>query len=193
MVKYNWLNIDAQGEENMNITVYCGSSEGNDEIYMEKAKELGAWLAAHCLTLVYGGGKKGLMGVLANAVLANGGKVIGVIPEFLKTQEEVHERLSKLITVHTMAERKTQMLELGDAYIALPGGPGTLEEISEAIAAARLGRHEKPCILYNIQGCYDYLEKMFDHMVTAGFLNESGRDKARFVTSLQDIKQILQR
>lgn len=177
----------------MNITVYCGSSEGNDTIYTQKAKELGIWLAQHGITLVYGGGQKGLMGVLADAVLNSGGNVIGVIPEFLETVEEVHPNLPKLIVVKTMAERKTRMLELGDAYLALPGGPGTLEEISEAIAAARLGRHAKPCILYNVNGCYDYLEKMFDHMVSAGFLNESGRDKARFVTSLADIERILAR
>lgn len=177
----------------MNITVYCGSSDGNDTVYSQAAKELGAWLAARHVTLVYGGGKKGLMGILANAVLADGGNVIGVIPEFMKTEEEVHEGLPKLIVVDTMAERKERMLELGDAYIALPGGPGTLEEISEAIAAARLGRHGKPCILYNVNGCYDYLEKMFDHMVSAGFLNENGRDKARFVTSLKEIEQILLR
>lgn len=175
----------------MNITVYCGASTGNDPIYKQKASELGTWMAHHGLTLVYGGGRTGLMGKLADAVLANGGKAIGVIPEFLKTEEEAHTGLTQLITVDTMSQRKEKMLALGDAYIALPGGAGTLEEISEAIAAARLGRHAKPCILYNIQNCYDYLEKLFDHMVTAGFLNDASRDKARFVTSIEEIEKIL--
>lgn len=175
----------------MNITVYCGASTGSEPIYKQKASELGEWMAAHGITLVYGGGRTGLMGKLANAVLANGGKVIGVIPEFLKTAEEVHTGLTKLITVETMSQRKEIMLNLGDAFIALPGGAGTLEEISEAISAARLGRHAKPCMLYNIRGCYDHLEKLFDHMVKAGFLNQAGREKANFVTSIGAIEKIL--
>lgn len=124
----------------MNITVYCGASAGSEPIYEQKASELGQWLAAHGITLVYGGGRTGLMGKLANAVLANGGKAVGVIPEFLKTAEEVHTGLTRLITVDTMSQRKDTMLQMGDAFIALPGGAGTLEEIAEAISAARLGR-----------------------------------------------------
>lgn len=177
----------------MNITVYCGASAGSEPIYEQKASELGQWLAAHDITLVYGGGRTGLMGKLANAVLANGGKAIGVIPEFLKTAEEVHTGLTRLITVNTMSQRKDTMLQMGDAFIALPGGAGTLEEIAEAISAARLGRHAKPCILYNIHGCYDHLEKLFDHMVRAGFLNQAGREKANFVTSIEGIEKILRR
>lgn len=177
----------------MNITVYCGAKKGNNPIYEQKASELGVWMAMHGITLVYGGGQTGLMGTLANAVLANGGSVIGVIPEFLKTAEEVHPDITKLITVDTMSKRKEKMLELGDAYIALPGGSGTLEEITEAISAARLERRAKPCILYNICGCYDYLEKLFDHMVSAGFLTRPGRDKAMFVTSLAGIEKVLRR
>ncbi len=177
----------------MNITVYCGASAGNNEIYRRRADQLGAWLAQQRCTLVYGGGRTGLMGVLADAVLRQGGSVIGVIPAFLKAREEAHPGLTQLVTVDTMAERKEKMLELGDSYVALPGGPGTLEEITEAISAARLGRHAKPCLLYNINGCYDYLESLLDHMVTAGFLNQGGRAKARFVTSLHDIEAVLQR
>ena len=107
----------------MNITVYCGASAGSEPIYEQKASELGQWLAAHDITLVYGGGRTGLMGKLANAVLANGGKAVGVIPEFLKTAEEVHTSLTQLITVDTMSQRKDTMLQMGDAFIAPLAGP----------------------------------------------------------------------
>lgn len=171
----------------MNMTVYCGASAGKDPIFSQKASALGSWLAAHDITLVYGGGRTGLMGILADAVLEGGGSVIGVIPEFLKTPEEVHTSLTQLITVETMRQRKDTMLRLGDAFLALPGGAGTLEEIVEAISFARLGQHDKPCMLYNIGGYYDYLEKLFGHMEDRGFLTERVRKKAQFVTSIADI------
>lgn len=176
----------------MNITVYCGSCEGNNAKYRQAAAAWGEWLAAHHITLVYGGGSSGLMGILADAVLAAGGRVIGIIPVFMMDKENVHQNLTELQLVHTMAERKARMLELGDACIALPGGPGTLDEIAEAIALARLERHRKPCVFFNAGGYYEQVRDLFDHMVQAGFLSETGRDKIHFADSLQDIQTILQ-
>ena len=114
----------------MNITVYCGASLGNDSTYQAAAKKLGKWIADGQHTLVYGGGKLGLMGVVADTVLAHQGKVIGIIPQFLQDREVAHPNLTKTVIVESMSERKNKMIELGDAYIALPGGPGTLEEIA---------------------------------------------------------------
>lgn len=175
----------------MNITVYCGANAGNNHIYKTKAIELGTWIGTHHHTLIYGGGRTGLMGVIADAVLQNGGKAIGIIPTFLKTPEEAHTALTQLITVETMAERKTMMSSLGEAYIALPGGVGTLEEIAEVISAARLGLHHKSCIIYNINHIYSYLEKQLDIMVHERFLQPQGRQNVHFVTTLQEIMQLL--
>lgn len=175
----------------MNITVYCGASLGNKNIYRKKASELGAWIGTHRHTLVYGGGRTGLMGTVADAVLQTGGKAIGIIPTFLKTPEEAHTALTQLITVETMAERKARMLSLGDAYIALPGGLGTLEEIAEAISAARLGLHDNPCIIYNINNIYTYLKTQLDIMTDEGFLTTQGRSIVHVVDSLSQVESIL--
>lgn len=172
----------------MKLTVYCGANKGNIPACEKAAKELGAWMAASGIGLVYGGGKVGLMGILADAVLAGGGNATGVIPRFLKTAEQEHTGLTEMITVETMAERKGKMLALGDAYLALPGGPGTLEEISEAYSARRLRRHDKPCLIYNVEGCYDALENYFDEMVKNGFLSEKDRSLLCFVRNLEEIE-----
>lgn len=175
----------------MNLTVYCGANVGNSPAFRDGAAALGAWMVARQIRLVYGGGKVGLMGVLADAVLSGGGEVTGVIPEFLKTEEQTHTGLTELITVETMAERKGKMLSLGDAYLALPGGPGTLEEISEAYSGYRLHRHRKPCLIWNINGAYDELAAYFDAMVAHGFLSTRDRAALHFVASLDEIGDII--
>jgi uncharacterized protein (TIGR00730 family) len=152
------------------ITVFCGSSEGNDTKIISEAKVLGTTLAKQNITLVYGAAKIGIMGKLAQASLANHGKVIGVIPEFLKLKEVVHLGLSKLITTKNMHQRKLKMHELSDGFIALPGGFGTLEELFEIITWAQLGLHQKPIGLLNVNGFYDDLISMLETMVAKGLL-----------------------
>ena len=175
----------------MNISVYCGASLGNNELYVEAAKSLGKWIAENGHTLVYGGGKAGLMGVIADEVLLHNGKVIGIIPTFLVDRELSHPHLTRLEVVHSMSERKNKMIELGDCYIALPGGPGTLEEISEVISWARIGQHQNPCILFNVDGYYDKLKEFYDDMVTNGFLNEADKKAMLFSNSFFEIEQFI--
>ncbi|RYE21851.1 MAG: TIGR00730 family Rossman fold protein [Sphingobacteriales bacterium] len=157
------------------VTVFCGSSEGYDPVHRETAYELGVKLAERKIRMVYGGAKVGLMGVVADAILENGGEVIGVIPEFLKTVEIAHEGLTELITVGTMHERKLKMNELCDGVITLPGGFGTLEEMFEMLTWGQLGLHSKPIGLLNINGYYDALAALCTNMVSEGFLSECNR------------------
>jgi len=138
------------------IVVFCGSSPGKEEIYKSKAEQLGQTLAEENITLIYGGASVGLMGAVANGVLKNQGKAIGVIPEFLNTKEVAHTQLSELIQVESMHERKTKMSELCDGVIALPGGFGTLEELFEMLTWAQLGLHQKPIGILNVNGFYNY-------------------------------------
>ncbi len=175
----------------MNITVYCGASLGTKEIYQKATAELGEWIAKNNNTLVYGGGKVGLMGVVADSVLENNGKVIGIMPSFLRTRELAHTGLSESIIVETMSERKLKMIELGDCYIALPGGPGTLEEISEVVSWARIGKNNNPCIFLNIGGYYDDLKKFYDNMVKNGFLTAADRNKTLFAESIGEISDFI--
>ena len=158
------------------VCVYCGSSPGNDEAYAAAADELGRAVAAGGLTLVYGGAHKGLMGRLADAALAAGGRVVGVIPRALVEREVAHEGLSDLHVVASMHERKARMAELADAFVALPGGFGTLEELVETLTWAQLSLHDKPCGLLNVAGYYDALLGFFDEAVRAGFLRARHRD-----------------
>ena len=141
----------------MNIAVYCGSSAGSKEAYTIGAVALGMWIAENGHTLVYGGARGGLMGTIANSVLSNGGKVIGVLPQVESIQNRRHQFLTEYIDTKDMAERKAKMIELADAYIALPGGPGTLDELSDIISLQRLHINENPCILYDIDGFYQPL------------------------------------
>jgi uncharacterized protein (TIGR00730 family) len=154
------------------VTVFCGSSFGTDDIYKSQATLLGHTLAKHNIELVYGGANVGLMGAVADGVLNNGGKVIGVLPNFLKSKEIAHEHLTELILVETMHERKTKMNELSDGVIALPGGFGTLEEFFEMQTWAQLGLHKKPMAILNIDGFYDSLNILVQTMVDKGFLKE---------------------
>ena len=158
------------------ITVFCGSSFGTDDVYKSQAKLLGKKLAEHQIELVYGGANVGLMGAVADGVLENGGKAIGVLPNFLKSKEIAHECLTDLILVETMHERKTKMNELCDGVIALPGGFGTLEEFFEMLTWAQLGLHKKPIAILNTAGFYDSLITFIQTMVDKGFLKEVNRD-----------------
>ncbi|WP_340022113.1 TIGR00730 family Rossman fold protein [Paenibacillus sp. FSL K6-1096] len=154
------------------IAVFCGSSEGASPVYKECAIQLGKKLAARNLTLIYGGATVGLMGAVADSVMQAGGRVIGVLPHFLKQREIEHTRLTELIMVDSMHERKLKMSELADGFIALPGGPGTMEEYFEIFTWAQLGLHQKPCGLLNVNHYYDPLIALFDNMVREKFLQE---------------------
>jgi uncharacterized protein (TIGR00730 family) len=158
------------------ICVYCGSSLGNDPIYRERAVEVGEWIARSGHSLVYGGGKNGLMGVVADAVLAQGGKVTGVIPEFMVDKEVAHRGLSELKVVPDMHVRKATMARLADAFVALPGSTGTLEEIAEVFVWSQLGVHFKPCGLLNVKGYFDPLVEFIRRMGQEGFMPMSHID-----------------
>jgi uncharacterized protein (TIGR00730 family) len=160
--------IEQQRE--LRLCVFCGSSAGNNQVYADAARETGKILARLGVALVYGGGRVGLMGVLADAALNAGGKVIGVIPQSLLEREIQHTGLSELQVVSTMHERKTRMADLADGFIALPGGAGTLEEIFEQWTWAQLGIHHKPCAFLNTNGYFDPLRQMIDKMTSEGFL-----------------------
>lgn len=155
------------------IAVFCGASEGYNEIYQETAYELGSLLARNSIDIVYGGAKVGIMGAVADGALLHGGKVTGVIPSFLKTKEVAHEGLSELIVVETMHERKLLMNKLSEGVIALPGGWGTMEELFEMLTWSQLGLHNKPIGLLNVNGFYEALKALCLNMVQEGFLNET--------------------
>jgi len=157
------------------VCVFCGSSSGANPHYTAMAQHVGAILARRELTLVYGGGNVGLMGVLADAVLGHGGRVIGVIPQALMDLEVGHTGLGDLRIVESMHERKALMAELSDGFIALPGGIGTLEEFCEVLTWAQLGMHAKPCGLVNVGGYYDHLITFLDHTVRERFFRPEHR------------------
>jgi uncharacterized protein (TIGR00730 family) len=158
------------------ICVFCGSNSGINPAYRSAALALGPLLAASGIELVYGGGNIGLMGVLADAVLAVGGRVIGVIPESLMAKEVGHASLTELHIVKSMHERKALMADLSDAFIAMPGGFGTFEEFCEVVTWSQLGIHVKPCGLLNVQDYYDPLLALFYHAVREGFLRAENRE-----------------
>ncbi|OOG46966.1 TIGR00730 family Rossman fold protein [Rhodanobacter sp. C01] len=162
------------------LCVYCGSSPGNHPEYTEQANAFGAEMARRDIALVYGGGKVGLMGTVADAVLAGGGKVIGVIPRQLVELEVAHPGLSELQVVETMHQRKTRMYELSGAFVALPGGFGTMDEMFEMLTWAQLGLHRYPCAFLDVRGYYDGLRTMMDHMVDEGFVKTGQRDSLWF-------------
>lgn len=168
------------------ICVFCGSADGVDPIFAATAKELGQRIAAAGMGLVYGGASVGLMGTLADAALAGGAEVIGVIPQSLVDREIAHPNLTKLITVKTMHERKALMYQHADAFIVLPGGFGTLDEFMEIVTWAQLGLHRKPCVLLNINGYYDGLVAFLDHAVERGFIKIKNRGLIRVAQTLDD-------
>lgn len=174
----------------MNITVYLGSSFGNDPAFASETEKLGIWIGKNGHRLVYGGSHLGLMGVLCDAVTGNGGQVTGVMPGFMIAAGRNHQAI-ELETVTGMAERKARMMELGDVFIALPGGIGTLEEITEAISALRLRLHGRPCLFLNVSGYYDPLEKMFASMTGCGFLRREEMRNVRFVKTAEELTAFL--
>ncbi len=158
------------------LCVFCGSHPGNRTEYRGAARALGQALASRSITLVYGGGLRGVMGALADAVLKNGGAVLGVIPDHLKIDGVFHPGLTELTVVSSMHERKALMARRADGFVALPGGLGTLEELFEALTWAQLGLHRKPCGVFNVGGYFDGLLRFLEHGVTEGFLAASHRD-----------------
>ena len=160
----------------MRICVFCGSSPGLRPAYAQAAQRLGELFAQRGVALVFGGGRVGLMGITANSVLAHGGEAIGVMPRGLIEREIGHERLTKLHVVETMHERKALMADLADAFIALPGGYGTLEEFAEILTWSQLGIQIKPCGLLNIEGFWNGLLEFFDHAVQERFVHPQNRD-----------------
>jgi uncharacterized protein (TIGR00730 family) len=172
------------------ICVFCGSNTGTRPVYTEAAETLGKLLAGRQIALVYGGGKVGLMGKLANAVLTAGGEVTGVIPQSLMRKEIAHAGLTDLRVVDSMHQRKALMADLSDAFIALPGGFGTFEEFCEIVTWAQLGLHRKPCGVLNVSGYYDHLLGLFDHAVNQRFLNPLNRS---LVIAAHDPQELLDR
>src|SRR6478609_6089839 len=169
------------------ITVFCGSSLGNGPHFQVQAKLLGQTLAKQNIELVYGGAKIGLMGAVADGALSAGGKVIGVLPNFLRSKEIAHEGLTELILVDSMHERKTKMHELCDGVIALPGGFGTLEEFFEMLTWAQLGLHKKPIAILNIDGFYDSLRSLVQTMVDKGFLKEANQQMLLMSDNIEEL------
>ncbi|MDH5474420.1 MAG: TIGR00730 family Rossman fold protein [Cyclobacteriaceae bacterium] len=159
-----------------NICVFCGSSSGTNNVYSLAAKTLGQQIAARGKQLIYGGGNVGLMGIIADEVLANKGEVTGIIPHFLFEWEVGHEGLTALIKVDSMHERKLLMSQKADAFIAMPGGFGTLEELGEILTWIQLSIVQKPVGILNVNGFYDALLSQLDHMVSEGFLKQENRN-----------------
>ena len=164
----------------MNITVYLGALEGNDHTLTEAVRELGTWIGESGHALVYGGSKSGLMGKLAESVLAAGGEVTGVEPQFFIDAGFEYDAI-------------TRMIELGDAFIAFPGGTGTLEEITEVMSKLSLKHLDAPCILYNLNGYYDSLKELLVHMIEMGLSTEEKQEGIYFAENLGEIKKIIEK
>ena len=176
----------------MNITVYLGANEGNDPELKHAVRELGTWIGESGNALVYGGSKNGLMGELAESTLDAGGPVTGVEPQFFIDAGYEYSRITKLIVTKDMAERKAKMIELGNAFIAFPGGTGTLEEITEVMSKVSLKQLNAPCILYNLNGYYDDLKALLEHMIEKGLSSKERQEGIYFVESIKDIKRVLE-
>lgn len=169
------------------ICVYCGSSPGTDPAFLTAAKRFGELLAQNQIGLVYGGGSGGLMGALATSVHDNGGDITGIIPEFLKSQERMFAHAQDMVVTQDMHERKRLMFERADAFVALPGGIGTLEELVEQLTWAQLGRHRKPILVANINGFWDALIEVFAHMKRFGFIHSGPLLDYQVVAAVDDI------
>ena len=174
----------------MNITVYCGAAEGMDPEYIVRARELGAWMAAKGHTLVYGAGNSGMMGAVSDALIEGGGEAIGVTPRFFILAEETRSDLTEVVISDDMSTRRNWMIENGDAFIALPGGMGTLDEITEVMTYKRLGllgKVNKPVMIYNVNGYYDRFFSFLDDMREQDFCRQLDRDNVIEVRCLEDI------
>lgn len=175
----------------MNITVFCGAKMGTKEIYARKTANLGKWIATNGHQLIYGGGNDGLMGLLADTVLQNKGRVIGIMPGFLIEHEGAHKGLTEFYEVPDMLERKKRLINMADAFIALPGGLGTLEEIADVVSWAKIGQNDKPCVFYNIASYYEPLRQQLDLMVHEGYLGQAQRNNVLFSDSLNEIAEYI--
>lgn len=174
------------------ICVFCGSSSGKEQIYEQTARQLASCMVQRGYGLVYGGAKVGLMGTVADAVLALGGEVIGVIPEMLMSKEIGHKGLTTLHIVGSMHQRKAMMEELSDAFIALPGGFGTFEEFCEIVTWAQLGLHRKPCGLLNVNGYYNHLLSQFNHCLEQGFVSDEVRSISLHADTPETLLDVLE-
>lgn len=175
----------------MKITVYLGANEGSDPALKQAVQELGSWIGQSGNALVYGGSRSGLMGTLAESVLAADGEVTGVEPQFFVDRELQHDGLTQLIVTKDMTERKTKMIELGDAFIAFPGGTGTLEEIAEVMSKVSLGQLDAPCILYDLNGYYSGLKALLAEMIRKGLSSPERQQGICFARDLSEIRAAL--
>lgn len=183
----------------MNITVYLGANPGRSDRYRIAAEALGKWIGENGHSLIYGGSRVGLMGILSESALKAGASVIGVEPAYFVEQELQHEGVTELVVVDTMDERKQKMIELGDAFIAFPGGTGTLEEITQIMSMSALPSFTgegtlsggRPCILFNLDGYYDDLKQLLKKMIREGFSSEERQSGIQFADSLEEIEEIL--
>lgn len=177
-----------------NLLLFCGSSKGNDPAIVEMANNLGKYLAENNFRLIYGGGNVGLMGIIANSVMQNGGEVIGIIPEFLMVREVGHVDVTEFHVVKSMHERKALMCDKADLILAIPGGFGTFDELFEMLTWLQLGLHSKPIGLLNFDGFFDLLLKQLDVMVEKGFLRPSNRDlilvKDNYIEMMEALSQL---
>ncbi len=173
------------------VCVYCGSRTGTDPAWQEAATALGAGLAERGMTVVFGGGRVGLMGAVADAALAAGGKVVGIIPESLQTREVGHAHVSQLHVVDNMHERKMMMAKLSDAFVVLPGGLGTLDEMFEIVTWRQLGFHAKPVVVADINGYWQPLAKLIDSMIEKEFVSDADRRLTRFADSVEAVFETL--
>lgn len=172
------------------ICVYCGASTGNSPIFIEKAKEFGKILAEANIELVYGGGSRGLMGAVSNSVLQHGGKVTGIIPQFLIDKESCAEDLKQLSTVivtENMHQRKAKMFDLADAFVTLPGGIGTIEEIAEIYTLAQLEQHSKPMVFANIENFWQPMAELFENFQEKGFIAKNSKNGPLFISDIYEI------
>ena len=175
----------------MKITVYLGASKGNDAKYAREAARLGRWIGENGHALIYGGSRAGLMGILADGVLDAGGEVYGVEPQMFIDAVAQHEGITRLFVEKDMPDRKARMIRMGEAFIAFPGGTGTLEEISEVISRNVLHLTDAPCIIYNLDHYYDHLEALLRHMEKEGFFARGGLRNVFFASDLEEIAGIL--
>ena len=175
----------------MNITVYLGANKGIDDTFSIAVRELGKWIGANGHILIYGGSKTGLMGELAESVLMEGGRVTGVEPQFFVEAEVQYDEITELIVTKDMTERKTKMIELGDAFIAFPGGTGTLEEITEVMSKLSLNQLFAPCIFYNLNGYYDSIKEFLSHMIAMGLSTDERQKDIYFASDLTEVVSIL--
>ena len=175
----------------MNITVYLGANEGKDPSLKTAVRELGTWIGESGSRLIYGGSKSGLMGELAESVLQAGGEVIGVEPQFFIDMEYQYDEITELIVTKDMTERKMKMIELGDVFIAFPGGTGTLEEIAEVMSKVSLKHLTAPCNLYNLNDYYDGLQTLLRHMTEMGLSSPERQEGIYFAKDLSEIREII--